>query len=167
MPESRGEWVAFVVGLAVVGGLVFAAVRARHHAHPAAAALRQPAVHTVTTRAPTAPAQIASTATTTAPRSKPESKARSAARRVALTVTATGASTWVEVRAASANGPVLYAGTLSAGARKSFHTAGRFWARFGGAGNVAVALNGRPLHLPTGTYDALFDSQGFSVAATG
>lgn len=165
MPESRGEWAILCVGVALVVGLVFVAVRARHHAQAGAADTRQPVAQTITKPATTAPTQTASTATTTEPQTT-DSKVRTA-RGVALTVRATGASSWVEVRTASATGPVLYSGTLSAGARESFHAGGRLWARFGGAGNVAVVLNGRPVRLPTGTYDAFFDSKGFKLATRG
>ena len=68
--------------------------------------------------------------------------------------------TWLEIRTTSATGPVLYSGTLVAGATKHFH-ARSFWARFGAAGNVFARLEGRVIRLPSGTYSATFDAHGF------
>jgi Domain of unknown function (DUF4115) len=102
--------------------------------------------------------------TTTTRRTRPKA---TPARRFVLTLTNTGASTWVEVRSASATGPLLYAGVFPAGARKSLHTAKPLWVRFAAAGNLAIALNGRPVRVPTGTYDGLFTSRGFKLLANG
>jgi len=73
---------------------------------------------------------------------------------------ATGAATWLEVRDGSSTGEVLYSGTLEPGASQEF-TSTRLWARLGGAANVDVTLNGKPVPMPAGTYDAVFDSSGF------
>ena len=79
---------------------------------------------------------------------------------MALTLRAVD-TTWVEVRDASSTGRMLYSGLLYSGTRRSFRVPGRLWVRFGGAANLAVTLNGRPLRVPTGTYDAFFDALGF------
>ena len=83
---------------------------------------------------------------------------------VQLTLAATRGSSWVEVRAGSSTGKVLYAGTLAAGASKQFESSARIWVRFGGAGNVDAVLDGKPLPIPAGTYDGVFDSLGFHPA---
>jgi RodZ C-terminal domain len=75
-------------------------------------------------------------------------------------LTASRGDSWLEVRSGSATGTVLYTGTLTSGSSKTFQ-AGAIWARFGSAGNLDAQLNGASLHLPIGTYSALFDPGGF------
>lgn len=38
------------------------------------------------------------------------------------------------------------------------------WARFGAAANLSARLNGEPVRLPSGTYDATFDRHGIRQA---
>src|SRR5436309_2725225 len=140
MPESRGEWVIFVAGLAMVAGLVFLAVRGRHHSDSAAPrASSSPGVVTAPATtgskpgATTAARQRGATTSVTATTSHRRAAKPRPAKAVVLTLTARGASTWVEVRASSSNGPVLFAGTLDPGTRKAFHAKRGLWARFGGA----------------------------------
>jgi len=87
-------------------------------------------------------------------------------REVALALRAISSS-WVEVRETSSTGRMLYVGLLPPGARKSFRAAQRLWVRFGGAASLAVTLNGRPLRVPSGTYDALFDANGIRQTTIG
>jgi len=68
--------------------------------------------------------------------------------------------TWIEVRAGSATGTVLYTGTLASGTTKSFR-GNAIWVRFGVASNVDAHLNGQRLRLAAGTYDAVFDTGGY------
>jgi len=158
MPDTRSEWAILVVGLAVAAGLVFVAVRARSNRHVAAPTLAQPASQVVST--PTRKHAMRPPERVTPRKPKKTGK-------LALALSATGASTWIEVRIGSSTGHVLYSGTLSPGTRKSFRSARRFWVRFGGAADVGVVLDGRPLRIPTGTYDAFFDGHGFRQALTG
>jgi hypothetical protein len=73
---------------------------------------------------------------------------------VKLAITATGGSSWLEVRRGSATGQVVYAGELQDG--HSLHLHGtRLWARFGAAGHLTVAVDGRRLAL-TGTLERVF-----------
>jgi hypothetical protein len=73
--------------------------------------------------------------------------------RVRLGLTATSDS-WVEVRRRSAQGPVVFSGTLAAGQHLRA-TGTKLWARFAAAGNLEIAVNGKPLHL-NGTLERLF-----------
>jgi cytoskeleton protein RodZ len=74
-------------------------------------------------------------------------RARGTAR---LVVRATGGSSWMEVRATSAAGKLLYSGTLEQGQRKSFD--GRtLQLALAEPENVVVRLNGNRVDLPQGT----------------
>jgi RodZ C-terminal domain len=79
---------------------------------------------------------------------------------VQLTLAAARGASWVEVRAGSNTGKVLYSGTLAAGSREAF-TGARLWIRFGGASNVDLAIDGERMQIPAGTYDAVVDDDGF------
>jgi len=159
--RSRGKWAAFAAALVVIAALVFFAVRARHHPSASLGAPSRTSVNAVTTPAHTgrtSPAKSKDSIAATTPL-QPHVTKRSGGE-VALTLRAIG-TTWVEVRSTSSTGRMLYSGLLSPGTRKSFRAAWRLWVRFGGAANLAVTLNGRPLRVPTGTYDAFFDAHGF------
>lgn len=69
------------------------------------------------------------------------------------------ADTWVEIRAESADGDVLYSGILPQGNAKRFRRT-QMWASFGAASNLTARLNGNPLQLPPGTYSALVTTRG-------
>jgi Helix-turn-helix domain/RodZ C-terminal domain len=67
-----------------------------------------------------------------------------------LVVRATDGSSWMEVRAASSSGTLLYSGTLERGQRKSFD--GRsLQLALAEPQNVLVRLNGNRVDLPAGT----------------
>jgi hypothetical protein len=75
------------------------------------------------------------------------SRAKGTAR---LVVRATQGSSWMEVRAASSSGKLLYSGTLEQGQRKSFD--GRsLQLALAEPANVVVRLNGNRVDLPRGT----------------
>jgi cytoskeleton protein RodZ len=75
------------------------------------------------------------------------SRAKGTAR---LVVRATNGSSWMEVRAASPAGKLLYSGTLEQGQRKPFQ--GRaFQLALAEPDNVVVRLNGNLIELPAGT----------------
>lgn len=71
---------------------------------------------------------------------------------MALTVTATRGDCWVEVRAGSRTGGVLYAGTLASGSSLKFNRP-KLWLRLGAASNVDVVVNGEPSTVPPGTVE--------------
>jgi cytoskeleton protein RodZ len=83
--------------------------------------------------------------TEAAPAPPPPAKARKAR----LVLTARHGPSWMEVRAGSVNGEVLYEGTLELGQAQRF-TAKRLWINFGSPANLRVRLNGRTVrNLPT------------------
>jgi RodZ C-terminal domain len=135
MPETRLERAVFALGLLAMA--VLAVVIARSWPHTAAA-----------------------NTTTNAPAATAESTTKASPHTVVLALTAIRA-TWIEVRAASSNGALLSTGTLPAGTTKTFRSA-TIWVRFGAASNIDAKLNGRPLPLPSGTYDAVFGTAGFA-----
>jgi uncharacterized protein DUF4115 len=71
-----------------------------------------------------------------------------------LSITATRGDCWVEVRAGSSSGIVLYAATLATGDTVRFRRK-RLWLRLGAASNVDVVLDGRPATIPPGTVELL------------
>lgn len=80
--------------------------------------------------------------------------------------------TWLEVRGGSQDGDLLYTGILQQGrsvaiytgisqqGRRTTSTGKRLWVRFAGASDVAATVNGKPLPLPAGTYNALISPAG-------
>jgi hypothetical protein len=70
----------------------------------------------------------------------------------ALTISATRGDCWVEVRAGSSSGQILYAGTLATGSTIKFHRE-KIWLRLGAASNVDVVVNGRQSTVPPGTIE--------------
>ena len=74
----------------------------------------------------------------------------SAAQRTRLAVTAVSGGSWMEVRAGSSGGKLLYSGTLERGQRKTFEGV-RLQLALAEPQNVAVRLNGNRVSLPVGT----------------
>jgi cytoskeleton protein RodZ len=74
----------------------------------------------------------------------------STAQRTRLAVTAVGGGSWMEVRAGSSGGKLLYSGTLERGQRKTFEGV-RLQLALAEPQNVAVRLNGNRVSLPVGT----------------
>jgi transcriptional regulator with XRE-family HTH domain len=78
-----------------------------------------------------------------------------------LVVTAGGGNSWVEARAGSRAGPVLFRGTLTRGRNLRLAAAERIWLRLGAASNVSLAVNGRPASTDLyGTLDVLVTPKG-------
>lgn len=69
-----------------------------------------------------------------------------------LTISATRGDCWVEVRAGSSTGELLYAGTLATGKALRFNRE-KLWLRLGAASNVDITVNGRPSSVPPGTVE--------------
>jgi uncharacterized protein DUF4115 len=174
MPETRVERAVFVLGLVAIGALALLVVYYWHKSHVAAAptpttttvalSAQQPRVKTApaSRSATTAPATTtrpgtATTATTLAPTTT--AAPITPGRATSLVLTASR-DTWLEVRSGSSTGTLLYSGILASGASKTFRGVA-IWTRFGSGGNLAARVDGRPLSLPPGTYNALFDSSGF------
>lgn len=162
MPETRGEWIIFWIGILAIAALVALIVLEKKtalfetHRAPAAAPPVTTTAAVTDAAAPASPPAATSLRTgetTTAP--KPP---RAVATAVRLKLRAT-VDTWVEVRSGSAAGNVLYSGILPQGSVKRFRDK-RVWVRFGAAANLTARLNGRPLQLPPGTYGALVGARG-------
>ena len=157
MPETRGERIIFWIGILAIAALVTLIVLEKKT--DLFETRGAPAPPVTTAAAATAPASPPTTTslrtgeTTTVP--KP---ARAVATSVRLKLRA-AVDTWVEVRSGSAGGNVLYSGILTQGSVKRFREK-RVWVRFGAAANLTARLNGRPLHLPPGTYEALVRARG-------
>ena len=67
-----------------------------------------------------------------------------------LLLTATGGDCWLEVHKGSANGKLVYAGTLQAGSRPLDFTAKRLWIIAGAPQNLTVKLDGKLRAFPRG-----------------
>ena len=152
MPETRAERLILVLGLLLVAGLLFLAVRERRGSPGTAAS-------TTTAAAATTAAPVATTAAAPAAPAKRAARTGPKAGSVRLSISAR-ADAWLELRAGSGTGRVLFSGLLTAGKRTRV-AAKRIWARFGAAGNLAVVLDGHPLAMPFGTYEGVFDRRGF------
>ena len=59
---------------------------------------------------------------------------------------------------------MLYTGVLTQGSEVDAK-AKQLWVRFGGAGNLTAQLNGTPLPLRSGTYNALISTRGLQLVA--
>jgi hypothetical protein len=98
------------------------------------------------------------------PRTRPRRKPPPAQPPVRLVLTARRGSSWVEARAGSATGSLLFQGTLADGRRIRLDGQ-RVWLRFGAASNVALTLNGKPAGADLqGTVEALVTPQGIRSA---
>jgi len=76
------------------------------------------------------------------------------ARPISLVLEGVQNDSWVEIRRGSANGPLVYSGVLQDGERVE-STGMRLWARFGGASNLQVTVDGRRVPLQ-GTVETVF-----------
>ena len=81
-------------------------------------------------------------------------------------LTAVRSDSWVEIRAGSSTGRVLFDGVVPEG--KSIRVAGRrLWARFGSLGNFDLTINGRPVHPAlNGTVDTVITAAAIRPAST-
>ena len=103
---------------------------------------------------PGAPRTPVTTVTDTPARTAP---ARAAAR-LRLTGRAPSGS-WVQVRRAGPRGPVVFEGTIAAGAARTFPL-GRLWMRVGWGPALQVAVGDRVQELPAGTTEVTVTSAG-------
>jgi hypothetical protein len=165
MPETRVERIIFGVGALAIAALVALIVLektdrfATHQTH-AATPLATTSVETATAETTTASETAAepTTASETMAESTTAPEPRSSATGITLRLRAI-ADTWVEIRAGSADGDVLFSGILAQGNAKRFRGK-QVWASFGAASNLTARLNGDPMQLPPGTYGALISTSG-------
>jgi hypothetical protein len=166
MPQTRAERV--VAAVMLISSVVLIVLIAREAARtdePRAAARVAEVVDAVSPPTTSArPAEPATTqATTTIPAATVAAAPKPPAPRLArLVLVASGGDSWLEVRAASAQGKVFYEGILARG-NDVRAAAKQLWVRFGGASNVTAQLNGKPLPLRAGTYSALITPDGVEV----
>jgi uncharacterized protein DUF4115 len=171
VPETRAEKSLFVLGILAIAALGFLIAHLWHHTHGVPAVSPSAPLSTAA-RSPSGSRPASSAAATTRPASTSAARKSPPVKKHPVAGTNAPAKggvslllvaridTWLEVRSASSTGHVLYSGTLVAGSAKSFR-ARSIWARFGAAGNLSARLNRKELRLPSGTYDAIFDSRGF------
>jgi len=155
MPETRVERIIFGVGALAIAALVALIVLEKTDR----LATRETQT---TTPLATTPAATTTVESTTASETMAETTATPEPQRSGIRITLklkAIADTWVEIRAGSAYGDVLYSGILPQGNAKRFRSA-RVWASFGAASNLSARLNGNPLQLPPGTYSALVSTRG-------
>jgi transcriptional regulator with XRE-family HTH domain len=129
---------------------------------PASRPVGSPAARAVPSRASTVrPVPRAPRSAKPKRRSAPQTRAAKVApRRARLQIVASRGESWVMVRANSARGRVLFAGTLRQGRSLRVQRA-RLWLRLGAASNVELRVNGeRPRGALYGTFDAMVTSAG-------
>jgi hypothetical protein len=94
-------------------------------------------------------------------RTKPAPPAQAPVR---LVLTAARGDSWVEARAGSPTGPLLFQGTLASGQSLPLSSR-RLWIRVGAVSNLAFTLNGKPADADLhGTVDVLVTPQGIQPA---
>lgn len=168
MPDTRVERIIFGIGALAIAALVALIVLQttdlfETRDRPAAARPVTTAAATTGAASQALPPATTTPETTTAPQTTtgettapPEPPRIASGVRLRLSATV---DTWVEIRSDSADGDVLYSGILPQGSAKRFRST-RLWASFGAASNLTARLNGKPLHLPPGTYSALVGARG-------
>jgi cytoskeletal protein RodZ len=164
VPETRGERIIFAIGALAIAALVAlivleAATDRFDTPHKSAVAAQLTVAATTEAAASTSPAISTAREITTAPGATTGETAAAAATGIARLTLSAVANTWVEIRSGSADGDVLYSGILPQGTAKHFRST-HLWASFGAAANLTARLNGKPLHLPPGTYSALVGARG-------
>src|SRR5437868_6371585 len=122
MPRSRLESAVVVAGIAALGLLVWLSV-AGWHRYERRRAAPEPAASVA---AEVAPSRTAAAVPAGPTKRKVVKK---------LTLTAARGDCWVDLRAGSASGRLLYSGILAASRSISF-SGRRFWLRLGAASNV-------------------------------
>jgi hypothetical protein len=171
MPETTGERIIFAIGALVIAALVALIVLEtatdRFETRHTSAASKQVATGAAIKDAAASASPATAPESTTAPEittgETTAAEATQIASGVRLTLSA-NADTWVEIRSGSVNGDVLYSGILPQGSAKRFRSK-HLWASFGSAANLTARLNGKPLHLPPGTYSALVGARGLKPLA--
>ena len=169
MPFSRVERIAFGVGLGMIALLAVALIPAwlsyansRHMTEPAATPVVAHRAKTVSHPAATAnrppPSSDAKTPllppravgqTGTGAAAAPPTASRSN-----VTLAASRGDCWMEVRAGSSSGRLVYVGTLAKG-KTLRAAASQLWMRLGRPQNVDLRVNGRSAPIPAGTFDVL------------
>lgn len=180
MPDSRSERIAFAFGLAAILALAIALIPAYAHYRSSGPSAPSVALRTSPPAEQTAyrPRQQTKAAATVQPqrthrttpaktRNQPVTAAVAPVTKpkpTKLSFAATRGDCWVEVRAGSATGKILYVGTLAKG--KSYQlVVTHLWVRFGAPQNVDLTIGGKPASLPGGSQDFLVTPKGITASA--
>lgn len=83
---------------------------------------------------------------------------------VSLRIAAVTGRCWLSARRGSAQGPLVYEGTLQPGQGVDLHGT-RFWIRFGAPAAASLTLDGKQQTLPGRTGDILVDAHGVRPTA--
>jgi cytoskeleton protein RodZ len=113
------------------------------------------------------PATTQQTPTTTATETQGTAPSQPAARVARLVLNAVGGDCWLQVRAGSANGELLYEGTLQQGQTQRFAKWKRLWIQFGAPVFLEAKLNGnRAKNFPTSPSIVAVTAKGVRVVST-
>ena len=170
MPATRLERLlallvlAATIALAVLTALAwvdYADADPQSAAEPIPVATTTALVETRTGETETTEAETTETAATTGTQAEAP-----VSREAELVLTAARGDCWVQVRAGSADGEVLFAGILEQASTRRF-TGERLWLELGAAENVDATINGEPVErLAGGPSTAVVTPAGLTEAST-
>jgi len=96
---------------------------------------------------------------------KPRVKEAPPPKSIHVRLTAARSDSWVQIRAGSSSGRVLFDGVVPEGQSIRAVGRGRLWARFGSLGNFDVTINGRAVHPAfNGTVDTVITAAAIRPA---
>ncbi len=95
-----------------------------------------------------------------------QAPAHASASRAKLVLTADGGDCWMQVRARSASGELLYEGTLQQGQTQRFTKSKRLWIQLGAPVYLDAKLNGKHAKLPTKPAIVVVTAKGVRVVST-
>jgi cytoskeleton protein RodZ len=104
--------------------------------------------------------------TTGSTQTTPQAPAKPQARKAKLVLTAVLGNCWVQVRAGSARGDVIWEGTIEDGQTQRFVKWGRLWLSLGSPSALRAKLNGRPVDLPNAQSVVLVTRKGVRTLST-
>jgi cytoskeletal protein RodZ len=113
------------------------------------------------------PAATQQTLPTTATETQGTAPSQPVTRLARLVLNAVGGDSWLRVRAGSANGELLYEGTLQQGQTQRFSKWKRLWIELGAPASLEAKLNGhRVKNFPTGPSIVVVTARGVRVVST-
>ena len=110
----------------------------------------------------TPPATTSETTTPPAPPSPPPAQAQLAK----LVLAAQEGDCWVQVRAGSARGRLIYEGTVQQGQTQRFVRWKRLWVELGAPSNLSARLNGRAVDFPQQPSVVIVTADGVRTIST-
>jgi Domain of unknown function (DUF4115) len=178
MPTSRAEWSLFLVGFAAIASLIALNVVAWQNysaSEPPTGAEPRDTVETnvlsgaaASAKRDAGPSAAELPAESARPTLRNETPAPAATPRLAdLRLRAATGDCWLEIRAGSGTGSVLYSGILAEGETLRFRRTA-LWIRAGAPSYLAVTVNGKPAEdFPLTTADALVTAGGVETLSLG